>query len=107
MSSELAAEASIASDARISYEDAPLRPYHVRVAVATLGGVFSDGFGLGIIGIVLAAAAGPLALTHVMLGLLGGSSLLGLFAGALLAGPVADRHGRRGLFAYNMAFLAL
>ena len=89
------------------YEDAPLRPYHLRVAAATLGGVFSDGFGLGIIGIVLSAASGRLRLTALDLGLLGGSSLLGLFAGALLAGPCADRYGRRGLFAYNMAFLAL
>jgi len=40
------------------------------------------------------------------MGLLGGASLLGLFAGALLTGPAADRFGRRPIFAYNMAILA-
>jgi putative MFS transporter len=40
------------------------------------------------------------------MGLLGGASLLGLFAGALLTGPTADRFGRRPIFAYNMAILA-
>jgi putative MFS transporter len=39
-----------------AYDDAPLRPFHLRVAAASFGGVFSDGFGLGIIGIALAAA---------------------------------------------------
>jgi len=39
------------------------------------------------------------------LGLLGGASLFGLFAGALLTGPAADRFGRRPIFAYNMAIL--
>ena len=40
------------------------------------------------------------------MGLLGGASLFGLFAGALLTGPAADRFGRRPIFAYNMAVLA-
>jgi len=33
------------------YDEAPLRPFHLRVAIGSAGGVFSDGFGLGIIGI--------------------------------------------------------
>jgi MFS transporter, putative metabolite transport protein len=86
------------------YDEAPLRPFHLRMALASTGGVFSDGFGLGIIGIAL-SHAGQLSLSAVWLGLLGGASLLGLFAGALLTGPVADRFGRRPIFAYNMAVL--
>ncbi len=92
--------------ARVNYDDAPLRPFHLRVAVAACGGVFSDGFGLGIIGISLTRAPAQLGLNPVWLGLLGGASLFGLFAGALLTGPAADRFGRRPIFAYNMAILA-
>jgi MFS transporter, putative metabolite transport protein len=89
----------------VEYEEAPLRPFHLRIAIASSGGVFSDGFGLGIIGIALSRAAPRLALSPVWMGLLGGASLFGLFAGALLTGPAADRFGRRPIFAYNMAAL--
>jgi MFS transporter, putative metabolite transport protein len=91
--------------ARVDYDDAPLRLFHVRVAIASCGGVFSDGYGLGIIGISLSRVPPQLGLNPVWMGLLGGASLFGLFAGALLTGPAADRYGRRPIFAYNMAVL--
>ncbi|MGA2344224.1 MAG: hypothetical protein ABSG29_13620, partial [Steroidobacteraceae bacterium] len=75
-----------ADAASIDYEDAPLRGFHIRVCVAGTGGVFADGFALGIIGIALSLAAPLLGLSDVWLGLLGGASLAGLFAGALLTG---------------------
>jgi putative MFS transporter len=91
----------------VDYDDAPLRPFHLRVALASCGGVFSDGYGLGIVGISLSHAPARLGLSPVWMGLLGGASLFGLFAGALLTGPAADRWGRRPIFAYNMAILAV
>ncbi len=89
----------------VDYDETPLRWFHLRVAFASVGGVFSDGFGLGIIGISLGYASAQLALDPVWMGLLGGASLLGLFAGSLLTGPAADRFGRRPIYAYNMAVL--
>lgn len=91
---------------RLEYDEAPFRLFHLRLAIGSSGGVFSDGFGLGIIGISLGGAAVQLGLTPVWIGLLGGASLLGLFAGSLLTGPAADHFGRRPVFAYNMAVLA-
>jgi putative MFS transporter len=87
------------------YDDAPLRPFHIRICIASTSGVFADGFGLGIIGISLSLAAPQLGLGAVWLGLVAGASLFGLFAGALLTGPAADHFGRRPIFAYNMAIL--
>jgi MFS transporter, putative metabolite transport protein len=92
--------------AAAEYDAAPLGAFHVRVAVASSGGVFADGFGLGIIGIALSRAAPELGLGAVWLGLLGGASLAGLFLGALLTGPAADRVGRRRIFAGNMLLTA-
>ncbi|MGI9245432.1 MAG: MFS transporter, partial [Steroidobacteraceae bacterium] len=89
------------------YDAAPLRPFHLRVTVASFGGVFSDGFGLGIVGVALAQASAPLGLTPLWLGLLGAASLAGLFLGALLTGPAADRFGRRPIFGYNMLALGV
>jgi MFS transporter, putative metabolite transport protein len=94
-------------NATVAYEDAPLRLFHLRVAVSAAGGEFSDGFGLGIIGISLGRAASELGLTPMWMGLLGGASLVGLFFGSLLSGPAADHFGRRPIFAYNMAALGL
>jgi putative MFS transporter len=48
-----------------------------------------------------------LQLTPLWLGLIGGASLLGLFVGALFTGPLADKRGRRPVYAYNMVLLAL
>ena len=95
------------SGVAVDYDDAPLRLFHARVAVASCGGVFSDGYGLGIIGISLSRAPPQLGLNPVWMGLLGGASLFGLFAGALFTGPAADRFGRRPIFACNMAVLAM
>jgi putative MFS transporter len=77
------------------------------VAGATAGYI-SDGYGLGVVGIALAAAQPKLALTAGWLGAVGASSLAGLFVGALLSGSAADRFGRRPIYAYNMiAFVGL
>ena len=94
-----------ATDGTVAYDDAPLGRFHYRVALASTGGVFSDGFGLGIIGTALAAATSQLTVTPLWLGLLGGASLAGLFIGALVTGPIADQFGRRRIYAYNMASL--
>ncbi|MGH8202635.1 MAG: MFS transporter [Steroidobacteraceae bacterium] len=96
---------SSAEAARIEYDDAPVRLFHFRVAVGASGGEFSDGFGLGIIGIALSLATPALHLTALWTGLIAGASLVGIFFGALFAGPVADRLGRRPIFAVNMAVL--
>ncbi|MFC3998142.1 MFS transporter [Nocardiopsis sediminis] len=90
----------------VAYEDAPLTGFHLRVTIAGTGGQFSDGFILGIIGIVIASATTALGLTPLWIGLLGAATLTGLFAGAVIAGPIADRIGRRQIFAWDMLIFA-
>ena len=88
------------------YEDIPLNRFHVRVAIAGSGGQFSDGFVLGIIGIVLASAKEDLHLTPLLTGFLGAATLSGLFLGAVITGPIADRIGRSPIFRFDMLFIA-
>jgi MFS transporter, putative metabolite transport protein len=92
---------------QVLLEDLPLRPFHVGVAFSGTGGQFSDGFVLGIIGIAVSMAAGPLRLDALWMGLLGAASLAGLFFGSMLAGPVADRYGRKTIFAWDMLLFAV
>ncbi|RQR51584.1 MFS transporter [Burkholderia sp. Bp9140] len=87
-------------------EDVPLRGFHVRVAFSGTGGQFSDGFVLGIIGIAVSMAAGTLHLNALWMGGLGAASLAGLFFGSMFAGPVADKYGRRTIFAFDMLLFA-
>ena len=75
----------------VEYDEAPLRPFHLRIALASCGGVFSDGFGLGIIGISLSHAAALLRLSPVWMGLLGGAAS-GLLAEAAV---VIAEHRRK------------
>ncbi|WP_208456797.1 MFS transporter [Burkholderia sp. BCC0397] len=91
---------------QILMEDVPLRGFHLRVAFSGTGGQFSDGFVLGIIGIAVSMAAGALHLDALWMGALGAASLAGLFFGSMFAGPVADKYGRRTIFAFDMLLFA-
>ncbi len=91
----------------LAYEDAPATRFHLLVAIGSAGGQFSDGYALGTIGIALTIARGSLHLDSLWLGLLGSASLVGLFFGSLLIGPLADRVGRRPLFVPTMAMFAI
>ncbi|KWF60057.1 MFS transporter [Burkholderia pseudomultivorans] len=51
-------------------------------------------------------AAGTLHLDALWMGLLGAASLAGLFFGSMLTGPIADKYGRRTIFAYDMLLFA-
>lgn len=92
---------------QVAFEDLPLSRFHIRTVFSGTGGQFSDGFVLGIIGIAVSMAAGPLQLTALWMGLLGAASLAGLFIGSLFAGPLADKFGRRTIFAWDMLLFAV
>ncbi len=91
----------------VAYEDAPLTKFQIRVTIAGTGGQFSDGFILGIIGIVITASTSALGLTPLWIGLLGAATLAGLFVGAIVTGPIADRIGRRTIFGWDMLVFAV
>ncbi|MDN4569132.1 MFS transporter [Enterobacter hormaechei] len=92
---------------QINFEDLPLHRFHIRTVFSGTGGQFSDGFLLGIIGIAVSMATIPLHLDAVWLGLLGAASLAGLFIGSMIAGPFADKFGRRLIFNYDMLLFAI
>lgn len=96
-----------ASCPAVAYEDVPFSSFHMFVAVASIGGVFSDGFGLGVIGLVSGLIAQRLVLGPAALGLLAAAALAGLFVGALGTGPLIDRGGRRPVYAFNMVLLSV
>jgi len=90
-----------------AFEDAPFTAFHRRIAVTGAGGQVADGYSLGIIGIALTLAKGPLGITSWWLGAVGAASLVGLFFGSLLAGALSDRFGRRPVFVWGMLFFTV
>jgi putative MFS transporter len=73
-----------------------------RITAATALGEGLDGYDLGIISVVLPAIAKELSLSVAMLGLLGASTLIGIFIGAPVVGHLTDRFGRRMLFTIDI-----
>ncbi|WP_243545681.1 MFS transporter [Pseudodesulfovibrio tunisiensis] len=63
-------------------------------------GQICDGYILGIVGIALTYAAGPLGLDGFWMGLVGAGSLFGILLGSLLTGIIIDRLGRKSTFAW-------
>ncbi|MEU8888301.1 MFS transporter [Streptomyces sp. NPDC048442] len=90
-----------------SLDDAPLRPFHLRVTATTFGANFSDGYALGMIGAVLATLTDARHLSGVWQGLLGASALIGLFFGSIVLGRVGDIIGRQKLYIYNFVLITV
>ena len=74
----------------------------LRITAATALGEGLDGYDLGIISVVLPAIAHELNLGVVMIGLIGASTLIGIFVGSPLFGYLTDRYGRRTLFTIDI-----
>jgi putative MFS transporter len=73
-----------------------------RLTLATALGEGLDGYDLGIISVVLPLIAADLGVSPVWAGLIGASSLIGIFIGAPLFGRLTDRFGRRWPFIINL-----
>jgi putative MFS transporter len=73
-----------------------------RITAATALGEGLDGYDLGIISVVLPAIAHELDLSVAMIGLIGASTLIGIFVGSPVVGYLTDRFGRRKLFTIDI-----
>ena len=86
-------------------DDSPLTSYHKRLIVACSGGPFLDGYLLSIVGVALTGAKTDLALSANTLGIAGAASLVGLFLGSLVFGPITDRIGRRMMYTADLLLM--
>jgi putative MFS transporter len=86
----------------ISVDEAPLNRLVIIVAIAAFGGIFIDGYILGVIGGAVEPAAAELGLSTLGQGLIAASALIGIFVSGLVFGRIADRYGRKRVFFWNL-----
>src|SRR5690242_11823196 len=78
-----------------------------RITLATAWGEGLDGYDLGIISVVLSMISKDLQITPGVLGLIGASSLIGIFFGGPIFGWLTDRYGRRRLFTFDIVLFLI
>ena len=90
-------------------DEAPLKRFHLLAVLTTGMGVFTDGYDLSSIGLVLPqvlASFGQRSLTSLQSALLTGSALVGAALGAIVFGVLAQR-GRKRFYGVDVALMAL
>ncbi|MGH7922746.1 MAG: MFS transporter [Candidatus Dormibacteraceae bacterium] len=87
---------------RVTVDDAPLNRFHLRMTVFTDGGMFCDGYILGIISIALVLMTPQFHLGTVWQGLIGASALIGIFCGSLIFGLLTDLVGRQKFYTFDL-----
>ena len=83
------------------------RRFMIRLVAVLIGGMFLDGYILGIIGPVTGTMAGDLGLSDLWSGLIAAGALFGIFFGAPLGGWAADKFGRKPLFLIDMGLFVI
>jgi MFS transporter, putative metabolite:H+ symporter len=103
------AAASAAENARhrailARLDNLPFGPFHRRLLILSGFGWLFDAMDVLLVGSIVAAVGASWKLTSGQVGEIISANLLGLFFGAILAGPLSDKLGRRGV--YQITLLA-
>lgn len=88
-------------------ERLPLGPFHYRMLVINGAAWAFDAFDVGLVTFVVTALTGAWNLTSTQVGSILSIGLVGMFVGALLSGPIADRWGRKAVFQITMLLFAV
>jgi MFS transporter, putative metabolite transport protein len=83
------------------------RRFLMRLLFVLCGGMFLDGYILGIIGPVTGTMADDLGLSELWEGLIAAGALLGIFVGSPLGGWAGDKFGRKPLFMVDMGLFVI
>jgi putative MFS transporter len=83
------------------------RRFLMRLLFVLCGGMFLDGYILGIIGPVIGTITDDLQFSAVWEGLIGAAALFGIFIGSPLGGWLGDKFGRKPLFMADIALFCI
>ena len=83
------------------------RRFLIRLTLVLVGGMFLDGYILGIIGPATGLIQDDLQVNDLMLGLIAAGTLFGIFVGAPVGGWMTDKFGRKPLVLIDMGWFVL
>ena len=83
------------------------RRFLIRMITVLIGGMFLDGYILGIIGPVSATMTEDLQISSLLEGLIAAAALIGIFFGAPIGGWATDRLGRKPVFMFDIALFTV
>ena len=83
------------------------RRFMLRMIIVLTGGMFLDGYILGIVGPVSGKMTADLAISPFWEGLIAAGALFGILIGSPLGGWAGDKYGRKPLFMLDMALFLL
>ena len=93
--------------ARQGASTASKKRFTIRMVTVLIGGMFLDGYILGIIGPVSGRMAEDLQLDAVWQGLIAAAALVGILIGSPIGGWAADKFGRKPIFMFDIGLFAI
>lgn len=100
-------ESTAAIDIRALINQQTLSSYQKRIIAMSFAVVAMDGMDIAMMGFIAPALKSAWGVTNHQLGAVISAALIGLALGAMLAGPLADRFGRRLIIIYSVCGFAL
>ncbi|WP_175266549.1 hypothetical protein [Acidiplasma cupricumulans] len=82
-------------------EDIPQTPMLKKITILSSMGIMMDGYTLTVFSYALLYLIKVMALTSYEISIMGISSILGVFAGSIIFGKMADIYGRRYIYVYD------
>lgn len=83
------------------------KKFMTKLVIVLIGGMFLDGYILGIVGPVSEAIKGELQISALFEGLIAAGALFGILVGSPLGGWAGDRFGRKPLFMIDIGLFAV
>jgi putative MFS transporter len=103
MSSNIKVRAADSDDTSAAFK----RRFMRRLIAVLIGGMFLDGYILGIIGPVTGVMKDDLGISDLWMGLIAAGPLFGIFFGSPLGGWATDKFGRKPLFLIDMGLFVI
>lgn len=91
----------------VNIDNVPLNKFHLKITALTFGAHLTDGYIIGLIGMVFTLITPLMQLDSFWQGAIGSAVLIGLFVGSLFFGFISDKLGRQKIFCISFILVLI